>query len=189
MKNELPKSIQSIEKFHFNGLIELSEFDENIFIILSNPNSLPPHIGVAVDGKYFSLRRDGKDEQLEVSVLLRKSKIKSAQLVFFKLYKLDHSNLSEIKVQLENCFGNYGHVEKDGPTCLHPVLDFLSMIYDLKEENINFIYHLLFYLQRRKLISGVFCLTEDDKFKKGYYEPVLYEKSELDEYFKRIINN
>ena len=50
--------------FEFDNIIH--QFDEvilnkGIYLSVVHANKIPPHIGIVVDGKYFSLKANGKD--------------------------------------------------------------------------------------------------------------------------------
>lgn len=135
-----------------SNLKEFSIFDKGFFLWIWYADKIPPHIGCSVNGRYFSLKVNGKDEGLLTSKVISVINIKKIPSVFVQLKK--DFNPSEI----QTVFSNYQLAESTNSTCLTPITELFQCshsIFQLSE--------LLKYLKERGEIETVFGLnlTED----------------------------
>lgn len=141
--------------FQFEYIIR--EFDESIlnkgiYLSIVHANKIPPHIGVVVDGKYFSLKAKGKDENVPVKELLRILNRKNIVSLFVSI-SIDLSNEKVLQV-----FDGFEKAIAYESSCLSPV----KQLFELGE-GIQMLGDLLNELAEKKLISLVYgCNVLDD---------------------------
>lgn len=83
-------------------------------------NKIPPHIGVSIQGNYFSLKVNGKDVELPVDKPLMVIERKTIATIWVEL-------TSELKLKhCKEIFSNYSTAQLQGATCLSPLKDLLE---------------------------------------------------------------
>ncbi len=127
-------------------------FEKGFFLWIWYADKIPPHIGCSVNGRYYSLKVNGKDEGLLTSKVVSVIENKKIPCVFVQLKK-DFSP-SEIHA----VFSNYQLAESTKNTCLTPITELFQCsdsVFQLSE--------LLKYLKVIGEIETVFGLnlTED----------------------------
>ncbi|MGB0933632.1 MAG: hypothetical protein ACPGU5_05080 [Lishizhenia sp.] len=126
---------------------------QETLIWILHADKIPPHIGISVDGYFFSLKTEGKDENIPFSLLvsfLRRREItavaislnqsldlKDTQCLFEKLDKIPQSE-----------------------SCLSPILTLLS-----KSDSIPTVSELLKELEQEQQIKAIFGLNLGSEFK------------------------
>jgi replication fork clamp-binding protein CrfC len=113
--------------FEFDTILPLRESNtlgKGFFICIWHADKIPPHIGVITEGRYFSLKVRGKDEDVaseEVVKLIRKKEISA---VFLEV--LTNTELMKVR----QVFSQYDCLEENKNTCLTPIAE----IFDRKDE-------------------------------------------------------
>lgn len=126
------------------------EFSEGVFIWIWHANKIPPHIGVSIDGKYFSLKVKGKDEQLPVNKI--KDIITKKSIGTFIIQTDFNSNLKNVA----SVFKRFTKAESLKTTCLNPIQE----IYGLKGKKM-ILAELLNNFQTKGIITKVFSINLD----------------------------
>ena len=135
-----------------SNLKESSVFNKGYFLWIWHADKIPPHIGCSINGYYYSLKVNGKDEGILTSKVVSVIENKKIPSVFVQLKK-DFSP-SEIR----SIFSNYQLAESTKSTCLSPITELFQCsdsVFQLSE--------LLKYLKERGEIETFFGLnlTED----------------------------
>lgn len=133
---------------------DASTFNESaVYLWVLHADKIPPHIGLSVNGSYFSLKSNGKDENLKLDGLLS---ILSKRNIKTLLFELD-SNLNQTDLEVQ--FLNYEKTVAHQVTCLNPLRDLLGFpeVRKLKE--------LLIELQESRAIKSTIGINIDDSFK------------------------
>ena len=142
-------------KVNLNEIVpfEEKEFNQNsVYLWVLHADKIPPHIGLSVEGKYFSLKSNGKDENLGLDGLFNvidKKKIKTL------LFELD-SNLT--RTDVEACFSTYDRTIVHEVTCLNPLKDLLGF------KDVRKLLDLLSELEQSGSIKSIVGLNIDDSF-------------------------
>ena len=140
-------------------------------IVLSGSNFYPPHIGLILNGKYFSCSAHSVKSAIPFNIVYKKFQIKNFKVVIAEL------NFSPSNFTAENLFTNHGVLE-GSKTCLEPVKktieDYLNLSFD-----VNFIYEFLPILEKHKLITGYFQHGLDEEIINGKYELKTYSKQDI----------
>lgn len=106
---------------------EIIPFDVNTFKSDSNylwvwhADKIPPHIGISSQGKYFSLKSNGKDLNVPIQKGIELILRKSIKALLFEL-KADVSLLD-----LEEQFNSYASTIPNQVTCLDPLKNILQI--------------------------------------------------------------
>jgi len=95
-------------------------FTNKLFLWIWHADKIPPHIGVSLDDKYFSLKVSGKDNGLECSKTLNLALSKGIPLLLVEL----KSNLSINEISFE--FDKYPQAKVGKTTCLTPICTILN---------------------------------------------------------------
>ena len=124
---------------------------KEIYLWIWKPNEPAPHIGISCNGKYFSLKTNGKEMDNDANKKLRLSNLKSTPLVLLEI--IDSITLHDIK----KAFGKYERAFTLNTSCLQPI----SNIFNLPSKKLT---ELLFKLdeQNKVGIAHIFNLEQKE---------------------------
>ena len=169
---------------HFNT----KHLSGKVFLVISNPIKLPPHIGILINEMYFSLTVNGFQKNKTVFSLLRKSSSLKLPIICLELKSSNHEKTDLIN-KAEVIFEKYERVKADGPSCLKPVLEFLENVYSFGVENVKYIYELIPILQKKSMIKSVSATEIIEYFPDNKYYFLKYTDLELRNELVRLINS
>jgi len=161
---------KSIYDFSFQEILPLdaSFLKERTFIWILHANKIPPHIGFSIDGLYFSLKSNGKDEEVPVNKVLEVLKKSKIQSVFVEIEDcITKSDVATIFDFLQSASSEM--------TCLFP----LKKLWDVPE-NVIKIADLLRFLERNKKLRKVFGLHLEKDFEGIPYYTMEQIKSRIE---------
>lgn len=95
--------------------------DRGVFIVGLHVDKIPPHVGIVVDGHYFSLKVHTKDVDVlfsSLEVVIKRKKIPTLLVEIQPSIALS---------QVRNIFENYGSAILPGDSCMSPLLGMLRM--------------------------------------------------------------
>ena len=100
-----------------NPSLEVNE--NSLMIWVLHADKKPPHIGISIEAKFFSLKINGKDEDFPISSLIHL--IHKKRIPTLRIQISRDENYEEIK----RIFSNYGSKIKTPETCLSPITELL----------------------------------------------------------------
>lgn len=106
-----------------NDLVTYNENDFSLnsrYLWIWNPSNIPPHMGLSVDGRYFSLKASGLDLNTDLEGILEIISRKGIPAVAVEL---------KMKFALEDCmktFSAFTHTIAHEVTCLNPIKSVLK---------------------------------------------------------------
>jgi hypothetical protein len=128
-------------------LEEFSKLEEKNWLWILHSDKIPPHIGISSEGKYYSLKVNGKDNGIPVNQvlqLLEKKRIKSI------LVSLNLSLSSSILIET---FSEYDKAKGKEISCLSPIKRCV-----LPNTSANKLSELLHFLHQQGKLADVFGL-------------------------------
>jgi hypothetical protein len=162
-----------MSEFTFPELIPLPSLDAlqvGFFLCVLHADKIPPHVACLVDGQFFSLKVNGKDESIDVSSLLKALSLKKVPTLFVRVNKI--ITCSEVV----RCYENYSAIEVGKNTCLSPVIDLFEC-----GDRVKKLSDLLRILQQESLLKEVFKLH----LKEDYVALPNYSNQDIDQ---RLLN-
>jgi hypothetical protein len=117
-------------------------------------DKIPPHIGISVDGFFFSLKVRGKDEFLPINKLENILILKKILTVAVEL------NTDLFLEEVAKKYNQFDFAKDLGSSCLVPIKELL-----LNGENIERLKDLLDILREKKLMNKVFGLNLIETYK------------------------
>lgn len=140
--------LQSMFPIRSTQKISESELQSGVFLWITHADKIPPHIGISLDGNYFSLKVSGKDDT-DTGVIYRTIWLRNIPAVFVRLDERAFSSERFLTVKNE-----YVSVNKEVTTCLVPILD----MYGIKKKEC-LLADLLKYLEKKQQILAYFTLN------------------------------
>ncbi len=138
--------------------LPICQFDEihlgKSLLWVIHADKMPVHLGVSSNGRYFSLKKKGKDEHLSIEILqelLIRKQIPT--LVFLLSNNIELSSLSE-------AFLNYHRTKAGEVSCIQPVLKCIGA-----PSNIPKVHELIDYLFQSNAIKAIFGMHLSSDFK------------------------
>ena len=102
-------------------LTHLPILKQGVFIVGLHVDKIPPHVGLVVDGHYFSLKVHNKDYDVlfsSLEVIIQRKKIPTLVVEIQPSISLN---------QVRSVFENYGAAILPGDSCMSPLLSMLRM--------------------------------------------------------------
>jgi hypothetical protein len=139
-----------------------TNLNRGTFLCLFGTDKTPPHLGLVVDGKYYSTSAKGSRVGENAELILRRVKQSTIPTLFIKLDIVVDTH------KLAIAFENYPKL-KESQTCLLPIKDYINSIGE-DVTAANFVFELIPILHNLKLISDSFSLyMHDSSFKLKVY--------------------
>ena len=124
--------------------------DRGTFLCLFGTDKTPPHLGLVVDGKYYSTSAKGSRVGENAELILRRVKQSAIPTLFIQL------DIVVDKHKLAAAFENYPKL-KENQTCLIPIKDYINSVGE-DVTAADFVFELIPILHNLKLISDSFSL-------------------------------
>jgi hypothetical protein len=143
--------------FEFASIQTLSQatlLEKDFFIWIWYADKIPPHIGCSMNGYYFSLKVNGKDNGISVSKAFQLIQKKAIPSVFVKV----KTELNKSAVEL--AYESYQQAEPQFSTCLTPIVQLFNCLTEVKQLS-----ELLKYLNDQLKIETVFGVNLDDDYR------------------------
>jgi hypothetical protein len=102
--------IAKVVDFH-----NVDQIQEGVYLWVLHADKIPPHIGVSIDGRYFSLKSNGKDEDVAASSVLSIVARKNIRSLLFEVES------SVTKTFVQQVFDQFDKTITGEVTCLNPL--------------------------------------------------------------------
>jgi hypothetical protein len=162
-----------MSKFTFSEIVELPTVDSlhaGFFLCVLHADKIPPHVGCIIEGHFYSIKVNGKDEAVDVNAILKAITIKNVPTLFVGIDR----EISSAAV--EHIYGKYSSIEVGQNTCLSPVIELFECADQVKKLS-----DLLRHLQEQSLLKEVFKLH----LKEDYTALPYYSNQDIEE---RLLN-
>lgn len=166
--------------FQFENTLEIDSFskiendlNDGLFLWILHANKIPPHIGISLDGLFYSLKVNGKDDGIELGKINKIIQAKSIGTFIVEL------KISSFKNDIKHCFSKYNRVVSNETTCLTPIQDVLKF-----EGKQLILPELLIKIQSIEALGKVFKLNLESDFN-GI---LAYGKAEIENRLKLLEN-
>jgi hypothetical protein len=140
-----------MSSFEFENVLDLnseSALKVGFFLWIWHADKIPPHIGCSINGVYFSLKVNGKDDKKDSDNALLVIHQKKIATVFVKLKTQINSEY------VQTIFNGYKKAGTNGQTCLAPITEILGC-----SDSISQLATLLKFLESKQQIESVFGLN------------------------------
>ena len=106
-------------------LDSMDQLISGLHLWIWNPSTKSPHLGISLDGHYYSLQHQSKQENLSVNILLNAAKRKKNSVLVIELVaSLNKSRIKEV-------FAKYTSCDKDQFSCSKPLFD----VFDIQKSD------------------------------------------------------
>lgn len=134
-----------MSNFIFDNIIpiENQDFSQGNFLWIWHADKIPPHVGISVNGNYFSLKFNGKDDGIPTEItskIIQKKEIPSLLIELKNDIQLD---------EIQSIFNRYEATESNKTTCLTPLIKLFD------NQNVSKLNDLLLFLSERQIIGSV----------------------------------
>lgn len=115
-------------------------------------DKVPPHVGISIDGLYYSMKVNEADIDLDVNAIFQVVQRKKIPTIVVKLRSADTVS------QLKEIFKSYGPKIVEGDSCMTPVLTFLRQDKNLLLDD------LILSLQEQNQVDEIIGVNLPDEF-------------------------
>ncbi|MFY9307471.1 MAG: hypothetical protein WAQ28_00330 [Bacteroidia bacterium] len=157
---------------------------KGIYIAVIHATRIPPHIGLIIGGKYHSLTVKGQDINTSIEALVKNSFQRKIPSLFIKIKA--HPTFSEgyLKEHFITNIQQFPKVDIGVATCLSPIKLFFNEVFDVRVENINFLFELIPVLYAEGLIEHASALFINEK----NYQLPEYSEAEINKGIMEVKN-
>jgi hypothetical protein len=152
---------------------KIEDFNQGCKLWVWHADKIPPHIGISLDGAYYSLKVKGKDLGISVLRLLDLIKKKGCATLIFEL------DIHLTRDQADDVFSNYEKASTSVATCLTPIKDLMHC-----GEEVEKLADLLHILSQKDVLGKVFSLNLKD----NYQGIPAYSKKEIENRLNELQN-
>lgn len=165
--------------------------DENIlmndvFLVLLYATRIPPHLLVSVNGKIFTLSVKGATVDGELRALLHLIRKKNIETIFIRLALPPLFTMKQLHEEIRNCTLAYPRVDIGIATCLTPIRDFCSSVYEVEKKNVNLIFDLLPKLQEQNATGECYQMNLN---KQLFENSILLNRYSVNDVYEAIRNS
>lgn len=146
-----------MSSFEFDTINEFNSSEilmDGFYLWIWYADKMPPHIGCSSNGSYFSLKVNGKDQDIKVKKVLSLIEKKKIPTILVKIKNV---------YSQESVFQKYAAFQKAETgknTCLTPIIELFNC-----QETVFQLSDLLVFLNRNKDIESVFGLNLKNDYK------------------------
>lgn len=133
----------------------------DVFLVILHASHIPPHLAVSVNGKLFTLTVKGPSIDGDLSPLLRTIHQRKIETVFIKLTIPPVFTFQQLSNEIKKYMLAYPRADVGIATCLNPIRDFCSSVFETETRDVNFIFDLLPKLYEQKTINSCYHLNLD----------------------------
>jgi len=137
------------------------------FLCLFGTDKIPPHLGLIVNGEYYSTSAKGSRVGEKIELILRRVNQSLIPSLFIQL------DIEENIPKLVSIFNKYPKL-KESQTCLLPIKDYIDSVGE-NVSSANFVFELIPILNERKLILNAYSLY----MKELSFELAIYSKEDI----------
>lgn len=145
-----------MSEFKFNATESLENtvpLHRGFFLCVLHADKIPPHVGCLVEGHFFSLKVNGKDDEIPVNQLFKALSLKKVPTLFIRVdCEMKRDRVKEV-------YANYSSIHVGQSTCLSPIVELFQC-----KESVHKLSEFLQYLDDQELIDTVFKVHLTDEF-------------------------
>lgn len=157
--------------------LESDQLEKGLFIWIFHANKIPPHIGISIDGLFYSLKVTNKDIEVDYKRVIEIINQKKIQAVFVEI---NNSN-SNINENIHQIFSKIDIINNCNSSCLEPLVQVLVETSSLEIERLS---QLLVNLQNQDRIQAYFQLNLDPDFEGIQF----YTKEKIQQRIEELIH-
>lgn len=161
---------------HITSEITIKKLQKGLFIFIFRATKIPPHIGIIANGMLYDITSVGPNIDLPVSDFYNTILKRKTEVVFVELAPSNGVDLNQL---ITDKVKKYWKVTSN-TSCLNPVKDFLSGIYDIDVSKAKFIFELLPVLYEKKLINSVSEVNLTNKITNNIFELTKYTEKDVE---------
>jgi hypothetical protein len=154
-----------------------SKLEKGLFIWIFHANKIPPHIGISIDGHFYSLKVTNKDLEVDYKRVIDIINQKKIQTIFVEINNLDLN----IKEKIDEIFTKTDVINNCNSSCLIPLIKVLVGVNSLEIERLS---QLLVNLQNQDRIQAYFQLNLDPDFEGIQF----YTKEKIQQRIEELIH-
>jgi hypothetical protein len=177
-----------LETYTITGIQEADreKLRKGIYLVSLYATRIPPHIGILGEGNYHSLTVKGKDVNVSLDALLRNITQRQLPTVFIKLNAHPVFSPDFLSEDFASTLERFVRVDIGKATCLTPVKLFFEENWNLDLSAVHFLYELLPFLEKRKLVEGSYGMYMEAQLDKGAFRMPYYTLKEIHEGIEEV---
>jgi hypothetical protein len=167
--------------YHIPSVVAASDatLQNGSYIVLMHATSRPPHLALLIDGALFSLSIKGPKLALPLELQLRMIHSKQIPSLFLKLKTALFYHQNQLFKAANAHTMAYSRVEAGVATCLSPIKNFCSGVFEIDTSRVDSIFDLLPLLFEKKLIHSSHHFYLDAHIRDAVFQMALYTMEDI----------
>lgn len=163
---------------HITSEFQLEKLKKGLHIFMFRATRIPPHLGIITQGKLYDISLKGPNIGIDIEDFYHTVLKRKTEVVFVEL--INSNDDIDLKEEITTQVRKYWKVSPD-VSCLEPIKDFLSFVYQNKElKATSFIFELLPVLYHYNLIQSTSQLNLSGKLNSGVFRMKKYTKQDVE---------
>ena len=145
-----------MSSYTFRQIKPLAEGNNNFegfYLCVIHADKIPPHIGLSIDGKYFSLKAKGKDVGVPIIEVLKIVNKRSIKTLFIEI------EVNFTLKEITTVFDNYDKAIVFETSCLSPIKELF-----IEGEKVQKLSDLLKSLESKGILRKIYGLNIDEDY-------------------------
>ena len=152
--------------FNLYPLDEKKLYD-GVYLIILNARNVPPHLSLTVSGKVYGISIKGPTFDKDINLYLNYIRKYNIESIFVRLKLPVVYTDIEMLNAVRKIIQVYPRVDVGFATCLSPIKDFMSSVYQTDIHDVNLIFDLLPKLKEQNVIEGYYYMNLNEALKNG----------------------
>lgn len=133
----------------------------DVYLVVLYATRIPPHLAISINGKLFTLTVKGATVDSDLRALLKLIRQKNIDTIFIKLSVPPVFTLNQLHNEIKKHTLAYPRVDIGLATCLSPIKDFCSEVYQAETQRVNYVFDLLPKLYERNVVTSCYHINLD----------------------------
>lgn len=165
--------------FTFNHIKPFDTFStRGTYIILFHVDKIPPHLGLVVDEKYYSITIKEVELGLNVNKMVDLIKRKKIPTIIIEV--------DDKAKNVSKFYSKYNSLKEESITCLTPIKEYFSVSNSFNSTDIKVIFDLLDTLVEKNKVIQTFELNLSHVIHEGKYAMKKYSFHQLNEQINKL---
>lgn len=162
-------------------LAPYQKLQKGVYILLYNVVVVPPHLLVLVNGKVFSISTKGVEIDKEFELYWQLIQRNNVPCVFVELQLPKLFSLDELQEKIRLITSAFPAVQSNGVSCLMPIKEFCTEIYQIQNQSVNLVFDLLDALKLNNSIVGYFHVNLQNEMEHNSFKMQKYTVFDVNE--------
>ncbi len=158
--------------------------DDKFFLFLFRATRVPPHIGLVFKNKVYDITLVGPNLGTDAAAFISTVKKKYTKTLFIELTKPNFTE-EEIESILLSEIKKFNNVSQEN-SCLSPIKAAFKQLFDIRMDEVNYIFDLIPQLHQKNIVQHVFHLNLERNLQENTFYLQTYNQNDIQQSIKAL---